>query len=753
MNNTFDSKYKLAWPIAVVLLTFLFEYLLFGVYVFAPNKHMSSAVGDGLVLYYDIFYHACFDKGPMLMGMNYPHGEYVFLTDAQGAVSTVLQWINRYLFNVCDCIPGIVHAFSIYLLPLSSLFLFYILKHLKVNNLVALIFSVLITFLSPQMLRFGVHFGLAYPFIIPMVIWWFLRKYQTKQTEWLDLPILGVLLFFTYNNPYVGFASAGLLLTGGFILACANFKNKAYFKTALLIMAVGFLAVAIPFLDFKLHDPVTDRIQQQWGYFFYHAALKGILYPPDSLIYSFFAQWFKMPPIQFESKMNIGLVCLFLTIGLLWHLLTKRKSENRVKFPTPFVILAAAATLIFFYADSSIFRINKDWSEDHLGFLLMFKASGRLAWSSYFLITLSCVVYLDWLLKRIKKPALSYILLIGATSIWFYEIIVYDANQYKGNEFDNVFLPTKRQEMLDIVEKNNIDLSQFQTMLFVPRTMAWSDNFISNLHWETQYYGMWFSASTGLPMINAMLSRMSNGHTAEAIQMLANPLIERDRLAHFPNQKDILLFVGANHPPLEKGEQFLVDIATPLYNSDKFSLYRLKLADINNNQYIEAAKEYYSQHNFQNHPFIYHSFDTENSPASFYGNGSKAVQKGETVILDEALKVEIDTQYIFSAWVKIDHEKYGVADWRLIATDSVGQTYFEGRIETRRSNDIQDMWIRAELTIPAKKGARLKAIVNCNREQYIDELLIYRADDQVIIDHPESDKFMLNGFKIKKPGQ
>jgi hypothetical protein len=752
MNNHFETKYKIIWPIAVALLTLVVAYVVFGVYLYAPNKHISSAVGDGLVIYYDVFYHACYGKGTMLTGMNYPHGEYIFLTDAQGAVSMVLQWINRYLFDVCDCIPGIMHALNIFLLPFSSLFLFYILKYLNVNNLIALLFSILITFLSPQMLRFSVHFGLAYPFVIPMAIWWFLRKYQSKRLEWFDLLVLATLLFFTYNNPYVGFASAGLLLVGGFVSACANFRNKPALNTSLLIMAVGLLAVAIPFIDFKLHDPVSDRIQQQWGYFFYHAALKGILYPPDSLIHTFLGQWLKMPPIQFESMMNIGLVCLFLSIGLLWHLLTKRKSENRVKFPAAFAILAAAATIIFFYADSSLFKIDKDWSEDHLGFLLMFKASGRLAWSSYYIITLACVVYFDWLLKRINKTFLYYFLLAGASAVWFYEIIQYGASRYKANQYENILLPSMRQNMLDILENNKIDISQFQSMLLLPRTMAWSDNFISNLHWETQYYGLHLSASTGLPMINAMLSRMSIGQTAEAIQMLANPLIVRDRLAHFPNEKDILLLLGGKHPPLGTGEQFLIDIATPLYKSDEFSLFRLKLADINNNQYIEAAKAYYLQNKVQGNDFIHHAYDGETSPDSFYGKGAKALQKGETAVFDEILPVEKDTQYIFSAWVKIDPEKYGVAEWKLFASDSLGQTYFEGRIETRRSNDIQDGWIRAELTFPAKKGARLKAVADCNRVQYIDELLVYPAGGKVVIDLPDSDEFMLNGYKIKKPG-
>ncbi|HJW28020.1 MAG TPA: hypothetical protein VJ508_02095, partial [Saprospiraceae bacterium] len=164
------------WPVLVVLLSLLAAWAIFNVYLYEPNRHMYAFGGDALMHYYDIVYHVTHDHGTTLGGMNYPYGEYVFLTDAQGAVSTVLQWINHHVADIHPYVLGILHSLNIYLLPLCSLFVFYILRFFQVRMLTSVLFAVLITFLSPAMLRFGAHFGLAYPFVIPMAMLWYLRK-------------------------------------------------------------------------------------------------------------------------------------------------------------------------------------------------------------------------------------------------------------------------------------------------------------------------------------------------------------------------------------------------------------------------------------------------------------------------------------------------------------------------------------------------------------------------------------------------
>src|SRR5687767_3911344 len=173
-----------------------------------------------------MIYQVCHGKGSMLMAMNYPYGELMFLTDMQASVTLVLKWIQNNLINVCDCVPGIVHVLNIYLLPVAGLFVFYILKYLNVSNLIAAVFSVLIIFLSPQMIRFGGHFGLAYPFVIPMAIWWLLRKHTYGKFEIVDGVVLTALVFFTFNNPYVGISAAGFLVCAALVYAVRALHRK-----------------------------------------------------------------------------------------------------------------------------------------------------------------------------------------------------------------------------------------------------------------------------------------------------------------------------------------------------------------------------------------------------------------------------------------------------------------------------------------------------------------------------------------------
>ena len=252
-------------------------------------------------------------------------------------------------------------------------------------------------------------------------------------------------------------------------------------------------------------------------------------------------------------------------------------------------------------------------------------------------------------------------------------------------------------------------------------------------------------------MISAMLSRMSVSKMAKSIQMLSHPYIERELLKELPNQKDILLLLGSEHPPLKIGEQYLIDISTTLYSSTGFSLYRLQIEDIEQNKHIQEAQRLYYEGGEKSRDQILHfSFDEEKSPFSFYGQGSKLVKPGNTLMLDHALPESQDSFFVFSAWAKFDDQKPGVGDWEINIMDSLGQNIYATNIETRRSNDIQGMWIRGEALIPAVKGAKIQANLKSTKELYIDEILIYPESQKTIITLPESEEFLINGYKISK---
>lgn len=750
------SQQQFLWPVLVALLTVLVSVFLFKVYLFHPNDYMFAFGGDALVIYYDMIYHVCHDKGTMLNAMNYPYGEYIFLTDAQGAISTVLQWINRHLFDVCDCIPGFVHTINIFLLPVCSVLIHYILRYFKVTNSVALPFAILITFLSPQMFRFGGHFGLAYPFIIPLVFLWFLRKFTYSKVEKRDLLVCFILIFFTFNNPYVGFGGAGFLICTGGLLALLSIRNHHYLKKAIIVGGVGIISILIPFITFLISDPVTDRMQQQWGFFFYHASIDGVLLPNHSFLHLIFRDLaLRVKPTIIEHWANIGIVCVALLVWLLIYKVLKyfnknNKPQERI-FTTANLFMLGGALLMFLFAGSYYYEgFPEAWMEDHLGFMLMFKASARIGWSFYFALTITCIVFLDHLLKKINKPFLFYTLLLIPIVIWSFEIKEYIGRNYKECFHNNFFSKADKQSLLNTLSANNVDVTEYQAMYVLPKMMAWTDDFLSDILWSSQFYSMRISAATGLPMISAMLSRMSIGQTAEAIQMISHPLIRRDLPDKLPNQKDILVLLGGEHPPLKVGEQYLLDISHPVLISKDFSLYRLRIDDLRQNSYINDARKQYALPREANADIIHLSFDESETDVSFYGKGSKLVPTGETMIIDQKLPMDADTQYVFSAWTKVDHHKYGVGAWRIIVTDNTGKETFSHITETRRSNDIQDLWIRSEVVFSASKGSTIKASLLSNKNLYADEVIIQPVGATTIIDIPGSNSFMFNGYKIVK---
>jgi hypothetical protein len=497
-------------------------------------------------------------------------------------------------------------------------------------------------------------------------------------------------------------------------------------------------------------------MDMQWGFFYYHATLEGLLYPPNSILNDLLLKInTPLKPVEFESQINLGFVSILLGIGALItgfvYLFRKNKTKNHPLFSTENFLLLGSALLMFLYAaNTSILPWPQSWMEEHLGPLLMFKASGRMGWPLYFAIAISGVLFLDQLLKKIKFSVIHFAVVGILAALWAFEIHSYVGVHYKDCFHDNFFSTDNRQKILDTLSEHKVDVNEFQAMLVLPKMMAWTDDFISDLHWASQFYSMRISAATGLPMISAMLSRMSIGQTAEAIQMLSNPVIERSLPGKLPNDKDILILLGGDPPPLHTGEQYLIDKSTLVYQSKEFSLYRLTMDSLRHNTYIDKVRDTYQQKKQSSSNFIHLSYDDLSSDIHFFGKGSRQVPIGQTILVDQALPASQDTQYVFSAWIQIDHHRPGIGEWQIQVTDSTGQLLHTYNPDPRRSNDIQDLWIRYEVQLSAPKGASLKVNVNSNKALNIDEVLIYPANAEVFIDDPDSDHFLYNGFKVQK---
>jgi len=699
---------------------------LIGPYFSSPNAYMYGYGGDALVIYYNIAYHCMYGSGDHLSNLNYPYGELIFLTDAQGSLSILLNWISTYIVDLCGYSLGIANALAAYLLLVCAAVVYYLLRALNVSILSAVIFSVLITLLAPEMLRLPRHFGLAYPFIIPLTMLWSIRKYNVGQFEFRDLFMFALLLFFAFNNPYTGLGASGILIG----VALFGFISKVDLRVNIMNGIMGFATLLIPFLYLRMFDPADDRIEIQWGYFAQKATLEGMIAPPGSLldhIITFFVgHGFKT---TWETWINIGLpaVIILLVLGFLFAF--RRKSVRNFKLPRPFRMILLSAGLLFIYCSGVLFLpFPEHIVEEYLGFMLMFKAAARLAWPLYYGAVILAVVTLDYWLKM-QSLRLSIVVLSILSLLWIADIALFIKPDFMDTRQPNYLANTQIDEFYMPLHESGFNPDEFQAMLLLPKLMMWYDNFHTEVHFQAQFNGIRISLATGLPMINSMLSRSSHSNIVQGIQMTSHPLIERTLLSELPDNRDILLVVAKKYTLWKPGEAYLLSISDTIYTSENYLLMRLPIAGFKNNKALDAAMEALQDSLWQNPPeTIFLDFEEHENQFAYSGNGSLLLQKGGHLILDTVLLNPYDSLYEFSAWTHADNKKYGSGRWEFYIYDSNGYTSWEYMVDNRRTYDVQGNWVRSSTNLLINPGDRLQIYFRNNRPLAIDALLLRPVD-------------------------
>lgn len=746
MTHSLKTK-EIIYPLLAALLCVAMSWPFMGKYFLTPNKFITAFGGDPLVIMHDIFYHVKYGSGSMLTNSSYPFGEYIYLTDAEGVLSTVLRWINHHLFNLEDYIVGIVYSINVWLLPIASIFVYLLLRAWTVDRWLSILFAPLIVVLSPQFFRLGAHFGLAYPFIIPMAMLWTLRKFRVQQWEFRDLAVLSILLLFTFNNPYVGFAASLFILSSAFVFWILK---KTLTKGVLIPAILGITNLAIVFTTFLVKDPYDDRVKQQWGNFIYKSTIEGYLASPNSYVDLFFKQNFgKGFQVQFEAMQNVGAIVVLTYLAWLAVSIMRKRKTLGITWPTDFLTQFLGASLVFIYASTFLFMaFDRDWIEEKLGFLLMFKALGRISWSFYFVISIGAVILLDRFALSIKSAYIRYAFVSCLAAIWMFEIYQYTKPSFREVYNGNVLSKTELSKKADFLKENKIIADEYQAILLLPKMVYWSDKFRSmGMDWAPHFHGVQTSLVTGLPFINPFLSRVSTSNAAEAIELISNPYIEKSLLSKFKNERDILLIVGQS-APLQEGEKYLVSISDTLFTSETYSFMRLPLARIND--VSKAAKNMVLVDSItQNLPTLYLSFDDQGTKNAYFSNAALSVEKGSHTIVDTLFNGE-KGGYEFSAWTHIDAKKYGMGKWILQVINPDGAKVNETSIETAESYDVQDDWIRSVVTIQLEPGQRLKAILESNQTLIIDEVMLRSGQKNVIINTASSPFFLLNGIRIRK---
>ncbi len=743
MNFKQIVTYKWFWPIFSILLGIVLAYPMFGVYFFSPNKHMFAFGGDALTLYYNVAYHTCWGHGDKLTSMNYPKGELIYLTDAQGALSVLLSYINNHFFEVCDYVVGIIHSLMI-ISYLTSIYIIYeIYLALNIKNWRASVFSVMTALTAPQIVRMTSHHGLSYAFLIPLCILWLIRKYNIRKVEKRDVGMLILLLFFGFNNPYVGFGACMFL---GLTSLVFLFFNREKYKMAAYGFAIAALPIVTIFSYFKMNDPFTDRLKEQWGFYSFKSTFEGLLFPEGSLLDQLFRSVFgKGFSVPHESMANIGfpIAIVLLAFGLLK--IFKPSAIKDFKVDAKIKYMLWASFIIFLYTSAIIFLpFPKDFVEEKLGFLLMFKAVARLSWPFWYVLVFTAIILIEQMLTSFSRSSYLYTIIL-TLGLWFIDFSIFTKPRFKDTSHSNFFSENNLATLSQILRSKNIDTENYQGIVLLPKLVAWSDVLISELNFHTQFVGMQTSLETGIPLISAMLSRISTGAVADIVEFTSHPLIEKSLQNSFPNKKDLLLVYGKG-TATRFGEQHLINIADTLYDDANYTLLKLPLDRINKYSVLDSLKKgLVLEQNIPNDQYYYNGFNEKSSKESYIGVGALQTVPGEMKIAEFDVKNVVDSIYEFSAWTKITNETYHTGYWKISVQNNAGQEIRQEVLHNVNTNNIHNGWEQVNMQFKSVANTKFVVYFNCPKSKIIDEVLFRPLNKNIYF----KSTGLYNGFKIK----
>ena len=762
-GNTQNTESRSSW-IKKCLLAFLITFALFSIkfphLVSAPNNQVFFSNGDLLVTLYDMIYHVRYDQDGTFSGMNYPEGDYIFMTDANGSFATVMRWVDNHLFDIDNHLSGVLMTIIYLLLGVCGMFIFMILRTSGISTLLSFILAPLITFLSPQMARIACHLSLSFPFVLPMVMLWTLRKYKVPKFEYRDLAFAFVTFFFFMNNAYIGFIMsmfAGLI---GLFLFIKCRKDIPRRNISLFIMATPVIITIVVYVLLKINDPYDDRLEEQWGFFHYHTRWDSFFFPKYSMVASWIPKYQNGDARSIEWTNNLGLVPIGLILSYLAYSVRRKfnkKLKPLVKGSTMMWCYWWSAFIMFlFAANTTIFPI-KDLIESYMGPILMFKSSGRFSWPFYFVAALFAAKILQAWMQRLEDRSknYSYFLLIPIVLFYAFEVNTYLNIRYENRDVKNYMTSPQIDPIEKDLDSLEINPDNYQAMYVLPLFVGWNEKIRAGVFNRSEQGALQISSASGIPMINGRLSRNSTSKTLLATQMSSHPLIQKQAIEKLPNEKPILLIQGRPiKNRLSFGEKNLKSLATEIYNREKYFVFKLELDDIRqeNQRWIDRARALrhaqMENDSLTSEAFVHYSYDEKATDESLFGKGAGQLKEGKQKLVDFRKDfTEADTLRFF-VWTEINNKKYGMPEY-ILTVKGENDHYSYKSIIAREHKEIYKNWIRSEHVFPVPKGKNwIEVIAKGNQHFWIDELTISKAN-KVFIHDVEPDKtFLYDGFPV-----
>jgi len=656
----------------VFLLSVVMLFLFYGKILLSLNTTFFSTEGDGILCYYNSCYLAKYDTSLLYSrSMNYPYGEIAFYTQSQPLLIGILKAIPENLADAAGHTVGIINFLMLFSIVLAAVFLYLFLTETGLPVYMALLTSVGVAFLSPQIDRFGGHFTLSYVWALPLLLYLLLMFHRKRRKITYSL-VTGIVLFVLMTGHVYFAAFFAIAVVFYWIMLPFNREKGAsepLTKMALCLLLQLILPVVVFYMISGHFAHLTpDRPLKPYGFLVYKSSPESVLLPLWVDYGRFLHKIRSFNYVQWEGISYVGLTAaigfLILVVGFFRKVYRRNwKAAFQVTDNHFLNVMFWASFLALLYSFGIPFIFGLEFLVGYLGPLQQMRAIGRFAWLFYFVINI-VVFYRLWHWQRAqRRKPLPVILLFLGVAMLYADVYFYLKNRQAS--IDHRFTAWSDRQNQDPENQwvTRTDPSQYQAILPLPFYHMGSDNYGISPRCEMLANSFLVSVKTRLPVAAIYMSRASVTQSVRNIAMVLEPYRPLEIMQDFPDKRPFLIVAGKcnDYTPEETD---LLRQGTKIDSNASFSLYRLpydSLSQMSLKRSREIASEF-AGNLFPDHEPVYKSIpearvekltfdDNDNGKGYPVGNALQIMGQSKAILFDHPLSGDTDTIYSFNFWV------------------------------------------------------------------------------------------------------
>jgi len=717
----------------------------------APTKQYIGDTHDGFRSFLASIYHVRYDSTyTWYQGMNYPYGDRTIFSGCQPLFSNGVKFIHENIVEMPEGGPLIIQSTILLSLVLSGLFLYLLFQKLKLPVVYSIAVAVGITFLSPQLDRFHAHYGLSYPFVIPLCLYLLYLFEEQKGWKWTWITATFLYLL-TWVHLYL-FALLFFTISFFFFFRVLSNLSWATIKTYSAHWAVQcFLPALLSQLWVWYADPVTDRSAIPYGFKVYIAHWQTVFFSPVTELGRDILQNYPVKPfITPEAYSWAGSAIMVLAVLIVgawaWKKIRKEKIEWGTAKDGAFLLSLGASAVVLLLISFGIPFIYNTFSglEHHIGPLIQFRSLGRFAWV---FVYVSNVVLFYWLYQwyeQMQYKKVGLLLLVAAVGLLNYESYQFAHAKKISQKVYPVPAERKGYRAADNPWLKDLDPTRYQAILPLPYYHIGSENIWMQVTGKHLHHGLHVSLETGLPLMGVFMTRTSLSQTLNQVEFIGEPYRVPKILDDLPNEKPILIYLRKfEFEPVWYRFNHLMYGLKPFYEDKEIQLFELPISLVR--ERVEKKRQecltemdtsslfdqgdILSKDSLPN--YLYRSFDEMKSGKSYHAGACEVIgRKGYTLFEGQIPQQKAEDRYVFSLW-SFAQEDLHMKTWvHLIETDATGKELQTLHFELNKYiRSVDNGWVLSDVPFRLKSAtSRLKILVDNQdlRDQpfYIDELQI-----------------------------